>query len=101
MNMSKVNGVKKSKREVVKGIKKLLGSFPFLNKNIEEVKRKTNITPKSNKTVIMMIITMKKGFIICIPVISPILYPSIIKAIMLNKIVIKRPKKSSFNLSDF
>ena len=61
------SGVKKSAKEVTKGIKKLLGSLPLLNRNIEPINNKKNKT--KNKLVMVKINTkmIKKGFIILIP----------------------------------
>lgn len=79
----------------------MLGSLPLLNKKIELINKNINRIPKSSKIVKIKIEIIKKGFTISIPVTLPIVYPKIINAAKLNKIVINNPKKSSINLSDF
>lgn len=92
------NGVKKSDNEVINGIRKLFGSPPLRNIIIELM----NNIPNNMRNKIIIVITMinviRKGFIIRIPVVVPIMKPNVIKTIRLNKIVIKSPIKSSFIL---
>ncbi|MBA7481553.1 hypothetical protein ES705_23849 [subsurface metagenome] len=73
------------------GIKKLLGSLPFLNMNIELINNNTNIKPKRIKIVIIIIDIINNGLTISIPVALPNKYPKLINATRLNKIVISNP----------
>ena len=84
-------GVKKSDKEVIIGINKLLGSFPFLNNNMEPINKNTNITPNRIKIVMLKIDIINRGLTISIPVTMPIIYPMLINAPRLNKIVINSP----------
>lgn len=61
------SGVKKSAKEVTKGINKLFGSLPLLKRNIDPINNKKNKT--KNKVIMVTIITkmIKKGFTILIP----------------------------------
>ena len=55
------NGLKKSIRDVIKGIKKLFGSFPFLNNKIELINIMKKIIINITITVkIIIIITSNK-----------------------------------------
>jgi len=83
------------------GIKKLFGSFPLLNKNIELIKRKMNIIVNNNIVLKEIIPIIMKGLTILTPEIIPIMYPIMIKAIKLNIIVKNKPKKSSFNRLEY
>ncbi len=84
-------GVKKSANDVTIGIKKLFGSFPFLNINMEPINKNTNIRPNKIKIVVIKIDIINKGLTICIPVTLPNMYPRLINAARLNKIVISNP----------
>jgi hypothetical protein len=84
-------GVKKSAKDVTIGIKKLLGSLPFLNMNMELINNSTNIKPKRIKIVIIIIDIINNGFTISIPVIIPNKYPKLINATRLSKIVTSNP----------
>ena len=57
-------GVKKSNNEVTKGIKKLLGSLPCLNKKTELTNKRINIKIKRSKIVIKIIEVINRGFTI-------------------------------------
>ena len=92
------NGVKKSANEVINGIRKLFGSPPLRNIIIELMNKAPNNMRNKNIIVITMINVIRKGFIIRIPVVIPIMKPNEINTIKLNKIVIKSPIKSSFIL---
>lgn len=65
-------GVRKSTNEVIKGIKKLLGSLPLLNKIIALMKSTRNIIQNNAKIVINTIKITKKGCTILIPIEKPI-----------------------------
>ncbi len=84
-------GVKKSANDVIIGIRKLLGSFPFLNINMEPINKNTNINTNRIKIVIIKIDMINKGFTISIPNTFPSMYPKLINAARLNKIVIANP----------
>ena len=71
--MIKREGVKKSTKDVVNGIRKLFGSLPLLNKNIALTNKNANNDIKRIKTVIKRMKIIKKGFIISILVIIPML----------------------------
>ena len=86
---------------MVNGIKKLLGSFPFLKRNIELTNRKINIIIKSNKVVKLTAKITKSGLIMATPRISTNPYPKKINAIRLNKIVANNSRKSCINLFVF
>ena len=86
-----INGVKKSANDVTIGIRKLLGSFPFLNINMEPINNNTNISPNRIKMVLLKIDIINKGLTISIPVTLPSMYPKLINATRLNKIVINNP----------
>ncbi len=92
------NGVKKSANEVINGIRKLFGSPPLRNIIIELMNNAPNNIKNKSVIVIIMINVIRKGFIIRIPVVIPIMKPNEINTIRLNKIVIKSPIKSSFIL---
>ena len=91
-------GVKKSANEVINGIRKLFGSPPLRNIKIELINNTPNNMRNKSKIVIIMINVIKNGFTILIPVVIPIMRPNEINTIRLSKIVIKRPRKSSFIL---
>jgi hypothetical protein len=101
MNITNNNGVKKSNSDVVNGIRKLLGSFPRLNKIIELENKNVKIIINNNKMVNIMIKNIRNGFTISIPVIIPKEYPIITNEIRLKIMVTNSPIKSSFNRSDF
>lgn len=84
-------GVKKSANDVTIGIKKLFGSFPFLNINMEPINKNTNISPNRIKIVIIKIDIINRGLTISIPVTLANMYPRLINAARLNKIVINNP----------
>jgi hypothetical protein len=94
-------GVKKSAKEVTNGIKKLFGSLPLLNRNMEPTNKNPNNIKNNNKIVDNIIRIIKIGFIIFIPKVIPIIKPKSTNTNRLNKIVIKRPIKSSITLLDF
>ena len=96
-----INGVKKSANEVVNGIKKLLGSFPFLKRNIELTNKKINIIIKSNKAVKLTTKIIKSGLMMATPRINTNPYPKRINATRLNKIVANNSRKSCINLLVF
>ena len=62
-NMSS-RGVRKSNKDVVNGIKKLFGSFPRLNKNMELENKSMKTIPKRINNVNMMTAIINSGFII-------------------------------------
>ena len=84
-------GVKKSDKEVIIGINKLLGSFPLLNNNMEPINKNTNINPNRIKIVMFKIDIINRGLTISIPVTLPTIYPMLINATRFNKIVINNP----------
>jgi len=84
-------GVKKSARDVTTGIKKLFGSFPFLNINMEPINKNTNISPNRIKIVMIKIDIINKGLTISIPVTLANMYPRLINATRLITIVISNP----------
>jgi len=84
-------GVKKSARDVTKGIKKLFGSFPFLNINMEPINKNMNISPNRIKIVMIKIDIINKGLTISIPVTLANMYPRLINATRLITIVISNP----------
>ena len=86
---------------MVNGIKKLLGSFPFLKRIIELTNNKINIIMKSNKVVRLTTQIIKSGFIIATPRTTTKPYPKRINATKLNKIVANNPRKSCINLFVF
>jgi hypothetical protein len=94
-------GVRKSASDVTKGIRKLLGSIPRLNKNIAPRNSIINIIKKMIKTVAVVIKIIISGYTIFTPDITPIENPNINKKSKLSKRVISRPNKSSFILLDF
>lgn len=94
-------GVKKSAKEVTKGIKKLFGSLPLLNRNMELTNKKPNNIKNNNKIVKDIIKIIKNGFIILIPKEIPKIKLKRTSTNKLNNIVINRPIKSSINLFDF
>ena len=57
-------GVRKSNKDVVNGIKKLFGSFPRLNKNMELENKSMKTIPKRINNVNMMTAIINNGFII-------------------------------------
>ena len=61
------SGVKKSADEVTNGIRKLLGSFPLLKRNIALMNRKINIVKNNIMIVKIIIIMITRGLIIAIP----------------------------------
>lgn len=67
------NGVKKSANEVINGIRKLFGSPPLRNIIIELMNNAPNNMRNKSSIVIIMINVIKKGFIIRIPVLIPIM----------------------------
>jgi hypothetical protein len=58
-------------KDVTMGIKKLLGSLPFLKIKMELINNSTNIKPKRIKIVIIIIDIINNGFTISIPVTIP------------------------------
>ncbi len=96
--MIRNSGVSKSTNDVTAGIKKLLGSLPHLNIKIELINRNINRNTNNNRIVNNIAMMTKVGLIILIPVAIAMLYPIIINATKLNKIVKSNPRKSSFNL---
>ena len=73
INIIKKNGVRKSAIDVIKGIKKLLGSFPFLKIIIELINKDTNIIKNNNNIVIIKMIAIKNGLNILTPIINAML----------------------------
>ena len=65
----KKKGVRKSANDVKNGIKKLLGSFPLLNNNIELINNEMNIITNNNKTVRSRMKIIRKGLNILILVV--------------------------------
>ena len=92
----KKKGVRKSANDVMNGIKKLLGSFPLLNNNIELMNNDMKKIMNNNNTVRIKIIIIKKGLKISIPIVIAKVYPNTINTPKLNKIVISNPRKFSF-----
>ncbi len=64
----KKKGVRKSADEVTKGIKKLLGSFPLLNRNIEPINNTINMLTNRRIIVINKTMMIKKGLMILMSV---------------------------------
>ena len=65
--MISINGVKKSADDVTNGIRKLLGSFPLLKRNIALMNRKINIVKNNIMIVNVIIIMITRGLTIAIP----------------------------------
>jgi len=82
----KKKGVRKSANDVMNGIKKLLGSFPLLNNNIELMNNDMKKIMNNNNTVRIKIIIIKKGLKISIPIVIAKVYPNTINTPKLNKI---------------
>jgi len=58
---------------------------------MEPINKNTNISPNRIKIVIIKIDIINKGLTICTPVTLPNMYPKLINAARLNKIVINSP----------
>jgi hypothetical protein len=84
-------GVRKSASDVMKGIRKLFGSLPRLNKKIALINSKLNIIKKIIRIVIVIIKIIANGFTSFTPEITSIEYPNEIKNIKLNNRVISNP----------
>jgi len=94
-------GVRKSASDVTKGIRKLFGSKPRLNKNIAPKNSIKNIIKNMIKTVAVIIKIIINGYTIFTLDITPIENPNKNRKHKLNNRVISRPYKSSFILLDF
>lgn len=93
-----IKGVKKSAKDVTKGIKKLFGSFPLLNRKTVHTNRRKKREINKVRIVKLIITIIIKGLIISIPVKNAMLYPKIMRNVMLKIIVINKLMKSSRNL---
>ena len=93
-----IKGVKKSAKDVTKGIKKLFGSFPLLNRKTAHTNRRKKREINKVRIVKLIITIIIKGLIISIPVKNAMLYPKIMRNVMLKIIVINKLMKSSRNL---
>ena len=99
--MINIDGVKKSAREVVNGIRKLFGSLPCLNNNTVHINKRINNEINKINIVMIIINDIIIGLTILIwGVINAILYPMIMRKRKLKQTVINNAIKSFFNLSE-